>query len=111
MADALGKARCVAHNGDAHIMRMRPEKIPMLALYDTTAPKRPVNLSLNQDLVAQARNLTTNLSAEVEAMLASFVEQKTLELRNDRERLKKSTDVWNDFNNRHGSIADEFSTL
>jgi len=81
----------------------------MLTFYDTTAPKRPVNL--NQDLVAQARNLTTNLSAEVEAMLASFVEQKTLELRNDRERLKKSADVWNDFNSHHGSIADEFSTL
>jgi antitoxin CcdA len=111
MADVLEKARCVAHNGNAHIMRMKPEKIPMLTFYDTTAPKRPVNLSLNQDLVAQARNLTTNLSAEVEAMLASFVEQKTLELRNDRERLKKSTDVWNDFNDRHGSIADEFSTL
>ncbi len=83
----------------------------MLAIYDTTAPKRLVNLSINQDLVAQARGLTTNLSAEVEAMLASFVERKTLELRNDRERLKKSTEAWNDFNSRHGSIADEFSTL
>jgi len=79
--------------------------------YDITAPKRPVNLSINQDLIAQARGLTRNLSAEVEVMLAAFVEQKTLELRNDRERLKKATDAWNDFNSRHGSIADEFSTL
>lgn len=83
----------------------------MATFYDIDSPKRPVNLSLNQDLVALARRLTPNLSAEVETLLANFVEQRTLEIRNDRERLEKSAKAWNDFNNHHGSIADEFSTL
>ena len=83
----------------------------MAIFYDLAAPKRPLNLSINQDLVSQASSLTPNLSAEVETLLAGFVEQKTIELRNDRERLQKAADTWNDFNHRHGSMADEFSTL
>ena len=41
----------------------------MAIFYDLAAPKRPLNLSINQDLVAQARSLTPNLSAEVETLL------------------------------------------
>jgi hypothetical protein len=37
---------------------MRVE-VPMAA-YDTAARKRPVNLTLNEDLVAQARAVTDN---------------------------------------------------
>jgi antitoxin CcdA len=37
-----------------------------MSLYDTTAAKRPVNLSLNGDLVKQARAAGLNLSALAE---------------------------------------------
>jgi post-segregation antitoxin (ccd killing protein) len=39
--------------------------------YDTTAAKRPVNLTLNGDLVAQARVAGLNLSALAEEAVAA----------------------------------------
>jgi antitoxin CcdA len=43
------------------------------AVYDTTAPKRAVNVSLNSDLVAKAKALGLNLSEAFEARLAELV--------------------------------------
>ena len=48
----------------------------MKAGYNLTARKRPVNLTLNEDLVLQARAITGNLSAVVESLLADFVEHE-----------------------------------
>jgi antitoxin CcdA len=79
--------------------------------FDTAARKRPVNLTLNEDLVSQAKSLTDNLSAVVESLLSDFVSRER------RERLHKSNAVeaaiasWNKFNSRSGSIADEYSSL
>jgi antitoxin CcdA len=79
--------------------------------YDTSARKRPVNLTLNEDLVAQARNLTDNLSGVVEQLLADFVEQ----LGQDREQraraIAATVDAWNAHGAKYGSIADEYSPL
>lgn len=77
----------------------------------TRASKRPVNLTLNAELVEQARGLTGNLSTEVEALLAGFVQQKMAEHDAQRERLRRSAANWNAFNTGHGGFADEFSTL
>lgn len=41
----------------------------MKALFDAKAPKRAVNLSVNEDLLAQARALGINLSQTLEAEL------------------------------------------
>ena len=38
--------------------------------------KRPVNLTLNEALVDQARAYTSNLSATMESLLADFVAQQ-----------------------------------
>ena len=56
----------------------------MKASADTAARKRPVNLTLNEDLVCEAKSLTDNLSAVVESLLAEFVNRER------RERLRKS---------------------
>ncbi|HYZ21922.1 MAG TPA: type II toxin-antitoxin system CcdA family antitoxin, partial [Rhodopila sp.] len=40
-------------------------------MHDATAPKRPVNMSLNSDLVAQARAAKLNLSALTEEAIAA----------------------------------------
>jgi antitoxin CcdA len=78
---------------------------------NTTARKRPVNLTLNEDLVSQARSMTDNLSGVVESLLSEYV------ARESRERLIKSKvveatiDRWNKFNAESGSIADEYSSL
>ncbi len=79
--------------------------------HDASARKRPVNLTLNEDLVSKARSLTDNLSGVVESLLSGYVAAA------DQERLAKSKAVestvkaWNDFNAKSGSIADEYSSL
>ncbi len=75
------------------------------------ARKRPVNLSLNEDLVTQVRGLTDNLSGVVESLLADYVEHER------QQRLAKADGVattvltWNTFNAKRGSFADEYSSL
>ena len=83
----------------------------MRAEFDAGARKRPVNLTLNEDLVSRAKLMTDNLSGVVEGLLSEFVS------RANRERLQKSKVVeatvatWNKFNSKSGSIADEYSSL
>jgi antitoxin CcdA len=83
----------------------------MKADFDVGARKRPVNLTLNEDLVSQAKSMTDNLSGVVESLLSEFVGRER------RERLQKSKVVestvaaWNKFNSKSGSIADEYSSL
>jgi antitoxin CcdA len=52
-------------------------------VYDKAAPKRPVNVNVNSDLVAKAKALGLNLSETLETRLAELVklaeEQKWLE--------------------------------
>lgn len=79
--------------------------------FDTNARKRPVNLTLNADLVDRVRELTDNLSGVVEKLLTGYLEQQRLESLS-RHRISEATcAAWNTFNSEHGSIADEFSTL
>jgi antitoxin CcdA len=47
--------------------------------YDTEAAKRPTNLSINGDLLNQARALNINLSATLEKSLAALVKAKQQE--------------------------------
>jgi antitoxin CcdA len=42
-------------------------------VYDPKAPKKAVNLSLNSDLLAKARELGVNLSGEMETRLEEIV--------------------------------------
>jgi len=49
----------------------------MTANFNSAARKRPVNLTLNEDLVTQAKSMTNNLSSVVESLLAEFVAQET----------------------------------
>ena len=44
--------------------------------YDAEAPKRATNLSINGDLLKQARALNINLSATLEKTLADLVKTK-----------------------------------
>ena len=83
----------------------------MRASYDTRAPKRPVTLSINEDLLAKARRLTDNLSAEVESLLAAFVVRQTRLRQVEADELRRAASAWDDFAERHGSLGDEFTTL
>jgi antitoxin CcdA len=67
--------------------------------YRGKARKRAVKLTLNEDLLHQAKSMTDNLSGIVESLLWEFV------------ALETTVAVWNDFDARIGSFADEYSSL
>ncbi len=50
-----------------------------MQLYDLQAAKRPVNLTLNSDLVVQARSAGLNLSALAEEAVAAALARRTRE--------------------------------
>ncbi|MFT4178212.1 MAG: type II toxin-antitoxin system CcdA family antitoxin [Thermomonas sp.] len=81
----------------------------MKPAYNVNAPKRPVNLSLNEDLVAQARQVTGNLSAEVEHLLADFVQQQQQAEATRREEYRRLCEDLNQFHRNHVHPADEFA--
>ncbi len=83
----------------------------LLTSYKPDARKRPVNLTLNEDLVVQARALTDNLSGVVETLLAGFVEQEHRQRLAQAKAVETTVATWNDFNAKHDSFADEYSTL
>ncbi|MDO8931038.1 MAG: type II toxin-antitoxin system CcdA family antitoxin [Rhodocyclaceae bacterium] len=83
----------------------------MKATHNPEARKRPVNLTLNEDLVSQARDITDNLSGVVESLLADYVEQEHRRRLAKAKTLEATIATWNDFNARLGSFADEHSTL
>jgi antitoxin CcdA len=82
-----------------------------MAAYDTAARKRPVNLTLNEDLVAQARELTENLSAVVESLLGEYVAQEKQRRAAEADRVRETVAIWNRFTEEAGSFSDEHSTL
>ncbi|MFY9260983.1 MAG: type II toxin-antitoxin system CcdA family antitoxin [Gallionella sp.] len=73
--------------------------------------KRPVNLTLNEELVAEVKSLTPNLSAVVELLLQDYVIQKRRDQINKQTQAVLVAGMWNDFNQQSGSFADEYSTL
>ena len=79
--------------------------------YNLDARKRPVNLTLNEDLVVQARALTNNLSGVVESLLADFVEHQKQKRVARIKTVQATIATWNEFNAKWGSFADEYSTL
>ena len=83
----------------------------MAAVQGNSGRKRPVNLTLNEDLVLQAKGMTRNLSAVVESLLAAYVAQQGEEQLARAHRADATSAAWNAFNERSGSFADEYSTL
>lgn len=83
----------------------------MRAPYNIGARKRPVNLTLNEDLVTQARGVTDNLSRVVESLLADFVSREKQTRTAEAKAVKETVTTWNTFAEQHGSFADEYSTL
>ena len=73
--------------------------------YGRSAPRRPVNLSLDEDLPARARSVTRNLPGTVEDLLAPCV-------RDDQARRRdEAIAAVNAVHDEHGVLSDEFSSL
>jgi len=73
--------------------------------------KRPVNLTINEVLVAQAKAYTNNLSATMESLLAEFVVNQQSVQRNRQRVADACAADWNAVHAAVGSFADEHSTL
>ena len=79
--------------------------------FNSEARKRPVNLTLNEDLVVRVRELTNNLSGVVESLLTDYVEHERQQRMAKTRTIEATMSMWNTFNAKHGAFADEYSSL
>ncbi|AXY43853.1 type II toxin-antitoxin system CcdA family antitoxin [Halomonas sp. JS92-SW72] len=77
--------------------------------YDTQAPKRATNVSINSDLLQQARRLGINLSATFESALSDKVraEQRERWQRENSDAIR----AYNQFAEEHGTFGDSERTF
>ena len=92
-------------------MRMTRDAVPVNPGFDPNAPKRPVNLFLNEDLVRQVRATAGNLSAEVEALLAESLASRQRQADARADGLRGARRGGPRCPREHDSFADEFSSL
>lgn len=83
----------------------------MKTRFKSTARKRPVNLTLDEDQVVQVRSLTDNLSCGIESLPADCVEHERQQRLAKASTVSATVSMWNAFNAKHGSFADEYSSL
>ena len=79
--------------------------------FDHSAPKRPVNLNLNSDLVEQCRSGIGNLSAHVEQLLAADLQQRQSQLEAEKRRTEQAIDAFTALYEKHGSLSEELQGL
>lgn len=77
----------------------------------STGRKRPVNLTLNEGLVAQAKTYTSNLSATMESLLTEFVAQQQQSQHGRQQMADVCVTDWNQVATACGSFADEYINL
>jgi antitoxin CcdA len=77
--------------------------------YDTKAPKKATNLSVNADLLKKARELDINLSATLEQALVEVLRQRQRErwLAQNRGAIA----AYNDHVEKHGAFSDGVRTF
>jgi len=77
----------------------------MQPIFDSKAPKKPTNLSINSQLLAEARHLKINLSAALEQALEKEVRaaQRNKWLAEN----KKGIEACNELAEKHGLFADK----
>ncbi|MEH8015983.1 type II toxin-antitoxin system CcdA family antitoxin [Rheinheimera muenzenbergensis] len=72
--------------------------------YNTLAPKKPTNVSINSDLLEKARSLNINLSATLEQALAEQLRsaQRVRWLNENKDAIA----AYNQFVETHGAFSD-----
>ena len=79
--------------------------------FDPSAPRRPVNLSLNSDLVERCRSEVGNLSAHVEELLAADLEKRAAAAEAEKRRTERAIDAFSSLYEAHGSLSEEMQSL
>ena len=75
----------------------------MQPVFNSQAPKKAANLSVNADLLSRARELNINLSATLEQALIQALEQRRREEWLDRNR--DAIDAYNQHVEAHGVFS------
>ena len=75
----------------------------MQPIFNSQAPKKAANLSVNADLLSRARELNINLSATLEQALIQALEQRRREEWLDRNR--DAIDAYNQHVEAHGVFS------
>jgi antitoxin CcdA len=73
--------------------------------------KRAVNLTLSESLVNQTRLYSNNLSATVEMLLITYVNEQSKSNQQKIQTAQRLSTQWNLVNDQIGSFADEYSNL
>ncbi len=81
----------------------------MTRFYDDKAPKKSANLSINSDLLKQARGLKINLSATLEHALEEKVKKAVKE--NWLKDNKKAIEALNELAEENGLFSDSYRKL
>jgi antitoxin CcdA len=71
--------------------------------YDRTAPKRPVNLNLDSDLIDQCRSSVAKFSAYVEALLTADLAQRQARAQSEKARTERAIEAFSALYSEHGS--------
>jgi len=77
--------------------------------YNTHAPRRPVNLTANSDLVNRVRNEKGNLSALFEQSMIAFLAEK--ELAQWKEENKAAFESYNRMIEERGALSEDIGLL
>lgn len=81
----------------------------MASLFDSTAPKKPTNLSLNSDLLKKCKAMNINLSATLEQALTEKLAKTKSERWADENR--NAIRAYNDVVDEHGCFGEEFKAF
>lgn len=76
----------------------------MQPFYNTQAPKKPTNITLNSDLLEISKSLKINLSATLETALAEIVAEKQREIWLSENQ--QAIQAYNDQTETHGTFSD-----
>jgi antitoxin CcdA len=76
--------------------------------YNVEAPKKRLNVTVNEDLVRVVQTLTGNLSGTIEDLLADFVKAKRREKQDNEEHWKRVHACFNEFYEKYGSPGDDY---
>lgn len=77
--------------------------------YNTQAPKKPTNVSINSDLLSKAKALKINLSSTLESALIELVNERQRELW--REENRDAIASYNQMVEERGAFSDDLRSF
>ncbi len=102
--DAFVKCLLTVYTKSTYLMRINGNI--MRSQYNTQAIKKATNLTLNSDLLAEAKRLKINLSATMEKALSQEVSK--LKRQEWLEQNSEAIDACNELTEKHGLFSDSY---